>query len=107
MTREARWTPGPWDVVPLSGVGGPYSIRMAMPAGSKYPTHYGIQSVGTEANARLTAAAPDLYEALQAAPVLSKYHGLRGFETVRFIADYEAWMVARRSVLAKARGEAA
>ena len=25
------------------------------------------------------------------APILSKYHGKRGFETERFIADYEAW----------------
>lgn len=25
------------------------------------------------------------------APVLSKYHGQRGFELERFIADYSAW----------------
>jgi len=30
--------------------------------------------------------------ALKAAPILSKYHGMRGFEVERFISDYEAFM---------------
>jgi enterochelin esterase-like enzyme len=69
-----------------------------------------LDSIGTTmktaaANARLIAAAPELYEVADEAPVLSKYHGQHGFESERFIADYEAWMAKRRTVLAKARGE--
>lgn len=36
---------------------------------------------------------------LGSAPILSKYHGHRGFETERFILDYEAWRAECRLVL--------
>lgn len=36
---------------------------------------------------------------LRSAPVLSKYHGSRGFETERFILDFEAWRAECRLVL--------
>jgi len=62
---EAQHTPGPWEVVPLSGVGGPFAIRMAYHNPQANPTWYGVQAVGTKADARLIAAAPDLLEALK------------------------------------------
>lgn len=57
------------------------------------------------ANAKLIAAAPEMLDALNDAPVPSKYHGARGFETNRFFADYEAWMEKRRDAIAKAEGK--
>lgn len=78
MTPKAghTFTAGPWEVVPLSGCGGPYAIRMAYmsdnPRASK--TYYGVQGVGTEANARLIAAAPDLLETLQEIDRLASRH---------------------------------
>lgn len=47
----------------------------------------------------------DLVEALEAAPILSKYHGHQGFEVERFIKDYDTWGDVRRATLAKSRGE--
>lgn len=41
----------------------------------------------------------DLVKALEAAPIMSKYHGMRGFETERFIADYESWREIARTAL--------
>lgn len=40
-----------------------------------------------------------LEQALRSAPILSKYHGHRGFETERFILDYEAWRTYTRAAL--------
>lgn len=57
-----------------------------------------------KANARLIAAAPDLLGALGSAPVLSKYHGVTGFDLDDFVHDYEAWMNQRRAAIAKATG---
>lgn len=56
-------------------------------------------------HARLVAAAPDLYEVADEAPILSKYHGNQGFDLERFVVDYDAWSQKRRAALAKARGE--
>ncbi|BEV44381.1 hypothetical protein [Afipia carboxidovorans] len=74
MTSAAKHTAGPWEVVPLSGCGGPYAIRMAYasdnPRASK--TYYGVQGVGTEANARLIAAAPDMRDVCAAFSVTNE-----------------------------------
>jgi hypothetical protein len=43
------------------------------------------------ANGWRSQAATIREEAVADAPILSKYHGQRGFEVERFIADYEAW----------------
>jgi hypothetical protein len=37
--------------------------------------------------------------ALTEAPIISKYHGVRGFEADRFIADYNTWSVTKRAAL--------
>jgi len=77
-------TPGPWELVSLSGFGSPFSIRMAYhsdnPNASK--THYGVQSVRTREDARLIAAAPDLLavakECLELAKLAGDLTGGRG-----------------------------
>ena len=65
----AQHTPGPWDLVSLSGYGGPFSIRMeyrsANPDAPK--TYYGVHSVRRREDAILIAAAPDMLEALRKA----------------------------------------
>lgn len=61
----SKHTPGPWEVVALNGFG-PFAIRMATPAGTGHPTHYGVGQIGTEANANLIASAPELLETLKA-----------------------------------------
>jgi hypothetical protein len=67
-TRMAH-TPGPWELVSLSGYGSPFSIRMAYqcdnPNASK--THYGVQSVRRREDATLIAAAPELLAACDTA----------------------------------------
>lgn len=35
---------------------------------------------------------------LEAAPVLSKYHGANGFEVEQFVADYERWRSSVRAL---------
>lgn len=54
------------------------------------------------ADAALLAAAPNLKLAIESAPILSKYHGQRGFEVERFIEDYAAWGAACARVVASA-----
>ena len=61
----SKHTPGPWEVVALNGFG-PFAIRMGTPKGTGHPTHYGVGQIGTEANARLIAAAPELLAGLKA-----------------------------------------
>lgn len=46
------------------------------------------------------AALVECVRALEDPPILSKYHGMRGFEVERFIADYDAWIARRHAVLA-------
>ncbi len=44
----------------------------------------------------------ELERAWDNAPILSKYHGQRGFETERFINDYREWRDKYRAALALA-----
>ncbi len=62
---ETKFTPGPWEVVSLSGWGSPFSIRMSYVAETAKPnqTHYGVQSIRREEDANLISAAPELLEA--------------------------------------------
>ncbi len=60
-------TPGPWELVSLSGYGSPFSIRMAYTSSSPNApkTHYGVQSVRTRADAVYIAlCSPDNIGAL-------------------------------------------
>jgi hypothetical protein len=95
---SAQHTPGPWhvDLYDAAGVDGVDGCRVAI-------TGFGEDDTD-QANARLIAAAPDMLAALEDAPTMSKYHGQRGFEADRFIADYEAWRVKARAAIAKAEG---
>ena len=62
-----KHTPGPWELVSLSGYGSPFSVRMPYIATTANvgQTHYGVQSVRRREDALLIAAAPDLLEAAQ------------------------------------------
>lgn len=66
MTAEVKHTPGPWELVSLSGYGSPFSIRMPYLSNNKDapPTHYGVQSIRRREDAHLIAAAPELLLAL-------------------------------------------
>ena len=88
-------TPGPWEVVRLSGVGGPCAIRMAYkpPSGR---TFYGVQAIYLDADARLIAAAPELLEALKHCLLEHGGYTIKG-ETERIA----------RAAIAKAEGRAA
>lgn len=46
-----------------------------------------------------TAEAERMREALTTAPILSKYHGPRGFEREEFITEYRAWRERCREAL--------
>jgi hypothetical protein len=107
---EMKWTPGPWRVDPdLFLFRGYTQITGA--------NHYGLAQVVTrmededesdeytatlEANARLIASSPDLYDALQAA-----FEYLDAIPETTAGGDDEAVRIARqaRAALAKARGE--
>jgi hypothetical protein len=106
-SKPVSWTPGPWFIgdtycddeghpeIPIhasNGRGGectPASVVL------QFPTVEGMQ----EANARLIAAAPELYAALQ---MLEAAYGDRTWGTVEAVARA---MPAARAALAKARGE--
>lgn len=47
----------------------------------------------------LIAAAPHLLEIAKSAPVISQYHGAKGFDVERFINDYAAWNEKRRAAV--------
>jgi hypothetical protein len=89
-----KYTPGPWEVVALNGFG-PFAIRMTTPVGAKHPTHYGVGQVGTQENARLISAAPDMLDALYKAAAELK---MAGIDSVG--------LPAIRAAIAKAEGRA-
>ncbi len=51
--------------------------------------------------AELTAERDMLAKALQDAPILSKFHGDRGFDVDGFIVAYDAWRAKARVALAQ------
>ena len=67
---SAAHTAGPWEVVNLSGVGGPHSIRMAY-SGDK--TFYGVRQIHRKEDAHAIAAVPELLATLIA---LEKWFGI-------------------------------
>lgn len=113
---SAKHTPGPWRLVETDeGHEIHFGSRITSPGhfrAQHRPVEYEhslfpdeSQYAEAAANARLIAAAPDLLRELEAAPIPSQYHGERGFEVERFLADYERWMASRRAAIAKAKGE--
>lgn len=100
-TKGREHTPGPWEMVSLSGYGSPFSIRMAYHTDNPNApsTHYGIQSVRRREDAVLVVAAPDMFEALLTA--------LPYIECAEEDAAYKPGVVAKvtaqiRAALAKA-----
>lgn len=104
MTTNAKHTPGPW-VANFLFVGtaedDPQTIAYA--SNDRNQKHRQLEE--DKANARLIAAAPEQYDALCSAPVLSKYHTATGFDLEGFVRDYENWSEKKRAAIAKATGE--
>ncbi|WP_455296439.1 hypothetical protein [Brucella pituitosa] len=93
---DTKFTPGPWELVSLSGYGNPFSVRMPYIADRAKPdqTYYGVQSIRRREDAHLIATAPELYESLE---------DVLGLIPLEF---EESPMVAfAKAALAKARGE--
>ena len=109
---ETKFTPGPWELVSLSGYGNPFSVRMPYIADTAKPdqTHYGIQSIRRREDANLVVAAPDLFEATTPFEVIAMDRAVYSPEwrnqdcitMVISIGELRAIKAAR----AKARGEA-
>jgi hypothetical protein len=107
---SGKWTSGPWQIGrgPITedrcvwGPGDPNKDAVWI---CGQVINHGLYADQGEANAHLIAAAPTMADVLDAAPILSKYHTARGFETEQFIADYEAWSATRRQALSQALGE--
>ena len=107
---ENKWTPGPWQV---SGVRSAFPSKAAKPiwvgpdgrsiAAVMFSDLTPAEFVASNADARLIAAAPDLYEALVSMLTAADAYG-------REVSDAErkhfsdAWAKAR-AALAKARGK--
>lgn len=114
MTDAAKYTPGPWQYVAGCEHHGPYvtsefgnticdCYTMTLPneastrnGGPSLPAPFLAEMA--DPNARLIAAAPELYEALYA--ILSRHDGFNG---LKFVEEAERG----RAALAKARGETA
>jgi len=97
-------TPGPWATHKTEGNGGniPDRLEIVGPEEGRkrslIASIYGFKLPEGQANARLIAAAPELYEALEAAYMVLKPQKSR-FE------EYVNAVTLARAALAKARGE--
>lgn len=89
----STWTPGPWKAFP-AGVGEENGAGVAM---------LWRDGAEREANARMIAAAPDLYEALREAVDLSEQ--LRAEHDWDRLPEAQAMLDKMEAALAKARGE--
>ena len=103
-----KHTPGPWawnynhGLMRMDGEG--RGCEIVLCATYEYDT--GLDISVSEANGRLIAAAPDLLDVAQAAPIPSQYHGVRGFDADGFLDAYAVWNGKRRVVIARATGAA-
>lgn len=101
---SAGFTPGPWtasvEEKPFATRGHWYVVLDGDENG--LGEFYGDDHEANVANLRLAAAAPELHEALSAAPLLP-----RSFDQYdRFVSEYRAFCEKRAGALAKVRGEA-
>lgn len=104
MKNETKHTPGPWIVSEHKAHNGCFQIKSF----SKFehraflvtetPSWDGVED---KANARLIAAAPDLYEAVQGLMLWLMDDAIEAEKNGRKIGAYES----ARAALAKARGE--
>lgn len=115
MRTETKFTPGPWEAVPEKLYNGRFHAAGRTPSvfcGDRKiaDAHLPLgafrkdgPSEEAEANARLIAAAPDLYNTLKA--IFDCYEG--GYSAESFAIHVEPFVQEAASVLAKARGESA
>lgn len=89
MTTETKWTPGPWK---LKGAGSIMGADDVLVATTGYRVAVGSDE--DESSARLIAAAPELYEALDA---ITHWNDRDGHVDA-------SWWNAARAALARARG---
>src|SRR5687768_8810194 len=113
---EPKWTPGPWrprdEGPPETDVCGPDGRLLAtafpnVDHGSEPPGLWLVKSIPeAEANARLIAAAPELYEALEFIfdHIADKERGPRDLYPA-FGLDASRALEMARAALAKARGD--
>jgi hypothetical protein len=107
MSAETKWTPGPWQVTQCRD-GMPFVnvFRVSGPSDGSAPCTVLFETEYTElreneANARLVAAAPRMYEALER--LLLAYEG---GTAARSVQRQNKDAVFARAALAQARGEA-
>jgi hypothetical protein len=96
----SAFTPGPWEARDTCS----QQERWVVGADHPYSSEHRLtvaREIETEANARLIAAAPELYEALEAARREIVFH-LRGNEA---LIKSSAAIYGIDAILAKARGE--
>jgi len=115
MTSEPKWTPGPWDFsMAKMPVDGEYDYCIsAMMDGERHVISEAFgrvsekQRPNAHANARLIAAAPELYEALEtAAEALENYSDvLDGMDGHPRPNDAMKALMEVNAALKKARGE--
>ena len=101
MAQETKFTPGPWSCFYKHKYD---EWHVSMPvAGSSMRAGLcddGIESPNREADAHLIAAAPDMYEALEAAEELHQTGLIAASNEL-----IERVATSRRAALSKARGE--
>ena len=115
---EPKWTPGPWRVG-IDDDGNPLSGRPCVDAAAEYDctiVHFAgfVQEYWRSArgdreihaNARLIAAAPELYEALRLHKVYEETPTDRGWTNGPKGKARAAWLAARDAAMAKAEGRA-
>ena len=112
-----KWTPGPWDMGPSCPVklGGVQEIPCFEISGrldacwvALVQEHRNCIATHGDANARLIAAATDLYAALEALPLDSFDKDMDTIDAAEFVDNAGAFFTAMqkaRAAMAKARGE--
>lgn len=107
---KPKFTPGPWKIatdLPALAIYAPCGERVVQTTnqnnGKGSGAAHRYEGVSTFANAHLIAAAPELYEALEATLALTET--LTSEKYTVSLADLAAIQVSAEDALAKARGE--
>jgi hypothetical protein len=99
MTNETKWTPGPWTVKYRTEVGG------MRDGNAVHIARVNKENPNLEANARLIAAAPELYSALARADALLRQIEDEALDRGRKCEQVQIMIVTTSAALARARGE--